>query len=246
MKVNDRSPTNTKDPAFRPTIWVTRTSPDNERTAGVLRQLGFDALALPALRVDGLPAKALDEQPDAIVFTSVNGVRHHSICPALLDIPVFAVGDRTAQSAALAGYTKVVSADGDVSDLERLIVQSLPPGSRLLHLSARRPAGDLTGNLHRKGYRAIRMAVYETRENTAADLLACLPCLERIGGIMIHSPRAGRVMRCCLDKSPRRFDGIVYCISAAAAAPFVGMEGIDIRVAARPDEAAMLNLIGNT
>ncbi len=246
MKVSDRSPTNTKDPAFRPRIWVTRTSPDNEKTAGALRQLGFDALALPALRADGLPAKTLDEQPDAIVFTSVNGVRHHSICPALLDIPVFAVGNRTAQSAALAGYTRVVSADGDVSDLERLIVQSLPPGSRLLHLSARRPAGDLTGNLDRREYRAIRMAVYETRENTVADLLAYLPGLERISGIMIHSPRAGRVVRCCLDRFPRRFDGVVYCISDAAAAHFLGMEGIDIRVAARPDEAAMLNLIGNT
>ena len=244
--MSDRSPKQTGDSAFGPTIWITRTSPDNEKTVDALRRLGLEALALPVLRVKGLPAKALNEQPDAIVFTSVNGVRHHSICPALLDIPVFAVGNRTAQSAALAGYTKVVSADGDVSDLERLIVRSLPPGSRLRHLSARRPAGDLTGNLHRKGYRAIRMAVYETRENTAADLLACLPCLERIGGIMIHSPRAGRVVRCCLDKLPRRFDGIVYCISAAAAAPFVGMEGIDIRVAARPDEAAMLNLIGNT
>lgn len=246
MKVSDRSPTNTKDPALGPTIWATRTSPDNDKTADALRRLGCDALAVPVLRVAALPAKALDEQPDAIVFTSLNGVRHHSICPALLDIPVFAVGDRTAQSAALAGYTQVVSADGDVSDLERLIVQSLPPGSRLLHLSARRPAGDLTGDLHRKGYLAIRMAVYETRENAVTDLLACLPSLERIGGILIHSPRAGRVVRCCLDQSPRRFDGVVYCISDAAAAPVVGMEGIDIRVAARPDEASMLALIGNT
>ena len=235
-----------KDPAFAPTIWVTRTSPDNEKTADALRLVGFNALAVPVLRVEGLPAKALDEQTDAIVFTSANGVRHHSICPALLDIPVFAVGGRTAQSAALAGYTQVVSADGDVSDLERLIVQSLPQGSRLLHLSARRPAGDLTGNLHRKGYFAIRLAVYETLENAVTDLLACLPALERIGGILIHSPRAGRVVRCCLDKSPKRFDGIVYCISDAAAARFVGMERIDIRVAARPDEAAMLNLISNT
>ena len=244
--MSDRSPKQTGDSAFGPTIWITRTSPDNEKTVDALRRLGLEALALPVLRVKGLPAKALNEQPDAIVFTSVNGVRHHSICPALLDIPVFAVGNRTAQSAALAGYTKVVSADGDVSDLERLIVQFLPPGSRLLHLSARRPAGDLTGNLDRREYRAIRMAVYETRENTVADLLAYLPGLERIGGIMIHSPRAGRVVRCCLDRFPRRFDGVVYCISDAAAAHFVGMEGIDICVAARPDEAAMLNLIGNT
>ena len=63
---------------------------------------------------------------------------------------------------------------------------------------------------------------------------------------MIRSPRVGRVVRCCLDRFPRRFDGVVYCIPDAAAARFVGMEGIDIRVAAKPDEAEMLKLIGKT
>ena len=96
------------------------------------------------------------------------------------------------------------------------------------------------------GYSAKRIAVYETHENAVTGLLASLPGLQRVGGILIHSPRAGRVVRCCLDESERRFDGVIYCISAAAAAPFVGMEGIDIRVAARPDEASMLALIGNT
>lgn len=189
MKVSDRFPTHAKDPALGPTIWVTRTSPDNEKTAGALRRLGFDALAVPVLRVEGLPEKALDEPPDAIVFTSVNGVRHHSICPALLDIPAFAVGDRTAASAAHAGYTHVVSAAGDVLDLERLIVQSLPRGSRLLHFSVHRPAGDLTGNLRRKGYLATRKPVYETRDVAVAKLLASLPAPHEINGILIHSPR---------------------------------------------------------
>ena len=245
MKVSDRFPTHAKDPAFGPTIWVTRTSPDNENTASALRRLGFDALAVPVLRVEGLPAIASDEQPDAIVFTSVNGVRHHSICPALLDIPVFAVGDRTAESAAHAGYTHVASAAGDVLDLERLIVQSLPRGSRLLHFSAHRSAGDLTGNLRRKGYLATRKPVYETRDVAGAKLLASLPAPHEINGILIHSPRAGHVVKRCLERTSRPFRGIVYCISDAAAAPFEGKQAMDIRVAARPDEASMLALIAN-
>ena len=245
MKVSDRSPTPTDDPAFGPTIWVTRTSPDNEKTAGALRRLGFDALAVSVLRVEGLPEKALDEPPDAIVFTSVNGVRHHSICPALLDIPVFAVGDRTAASGAHAGYTHVVSAARDVLDLERLIVQSLPRGSRLLHFSAQRPAGDLTGNLRREGYLATRKPVYETRDVDVAKLSASLPAPHEVNGILIHSPRAGHVVKRCLERTSRPFRGIVYCISDAAAASFEGKQGMDIRVAARPDEASMLALIGN-
>ena len=246
MKVSDRLPPHPENPGFGPTIWITRTSPDNEKTASAMRQLGFDAVAVPALRVEGLPAKALDEQPDAIVFTSVNGVRHHSICPALLDIPVFAVGDRTAKSAAHAGYTHVVSAAGNVLDLERLIVQSLPRGRRLLHFSVHRPAGDLTGNLRRKGYFAMRKPVYETRDVAVAKLLASLPAPHEINGILIHSPRAGHVVKHCVERTSQPFEGIVYCISDAAAAPFEGKEGMDIRVAARPDEASMLALIGNS
>ena len=155
------------------------------------------------------------------------------------------MGDRTAESAAHAGYTHVVSAAGDVLDLERLIVQSLPRGNRLLHFSAHLPAGDLTGNLRRKGYLATRKPVYETRDVAVAKLLASLPAPHEINGILIHSPRAGHVVKRCLERTSRPFRGIVYCISDAAAAPFEGKQGMDIRVAARPDEASMLALIAN-
>ncbi|XAP78244.1 uroporphyrinogen-III synthase [Citromicrobium bathyomarinum] len=243
MEESDHSPTGLKDSAIRSSLWVSRTSPDNERTAKALRMAGYKAVAVPVLRVEGLSPKALADQPDAIVFTSMNGVRHHFLSQESLDIPVFAVGDRTAQSAVEAGFTQVFSAAGNVSDLERLIVESLPPGSRLLHLSARRPAGDLTGKLHRRGYLAMRIAVYETREIALAQLLASLPALNRIGGILIHSPRAGHAVRRCIDQFPKSFEGAVYCISEAAAAPFVEMQRINVRIAERPDEASMLALI---
>lgn len=243
MEESDHSPTGLKDSAIRSSLWVSRTSPDNEETANALRMAGYNAVAVPVLRVEGLSTKALADQPDAIVFTSMNGVRHHFLSQVSLDIPVFAVGDRTAQSAVEAGFTQVFSAAGNVSDLERLIVESLPPGSRLLHLSARRPAGDLTGNLHRRGYLAMRIAVYETCEIAIAQLLAALPAMDRIGGILIHSPRAARVVRRCLDQSFKPFDGVVYCISEAAAAPFVEMQRINVCIAERPDEASMLALI---
>lgn len=243
MEGSDQSPTGLRDSAIRSSLWVSRTSPDNEGTANALRMAGYNAVVVPVLNLQGLPAKALVDQPGAIVFTSMNGVRHHFLTQESLGIPVFAVGDRTAKSAAEAGFTQVFSAAGNVSDLERLIIESLAPGSRLLHLSARRPAGDLTGNLHRRGYLAMRIAVYKTREIAIAQLLAALPALDRIGGILIHSPRAARVVRRCLDQSANPFDGVVYCISEAAAAPFMEMERIKVRIAVRPDEASMLALI---
>lgn len=242
---NDRARPRTQKSVLAPVIWITRTSPENERTAGALRLLGYDALCEPVLRVDGLPPTASDGKPDALVFTSVNGVRHHPLRRDLCDLPVFAVGDRTAESAARVGYSKVISAAGDVRDLERQIVRALLPGSRLLHYAALRPAGDLTGNLNRKGYLAERIPVYRTCDVSASYLLSNLAQhrLDEISGICVHSPRGGRVVRRCLERMSRTFDGIVYCISETAADVFSDMQELDVRVAARPDEVSMLALI---
>ena len=66
-----------------------------------------------------------------------------------------------------------------------------------------------------------------------------------LAAALIHSPRAGHVVKHCVERTSQPFGGVVYCISNAAAAPFEGKQGMDTRVAARPDEASMLALIGN-
>lgn len=86
-------------PADAPLVWVTQTAPDKKRTALILAGMGYRAIFVPALEVEPLVAKDIDAQPDAIVFTSRNGVRFHPRDHAARQVPVFAVGDRTAQVA---------------------------------------------------------------------------------------------------------------------------------------------------
>ena len=98
----------------------------------------------------------LDDGPwDAILLTSVNALsapsrwRRSGRSRAL---PVFAVGERTAQAAREQGFTDVTSAEGNVSDLADLVAARLTPPARLLYLAGEERAGDLAGALRAKGF----------------------------------------------------------------------------------------------
>ena len=220
-------------------IWVTRTAPDIARTAGRLEALGHDVVAVPVLAIRRVEGNAR-RLPAAIVFSSANGVRHHHAHDALLGLPVFAVGDRTADVAREAGYRRVFSAEGDVGDLQRLIIRSLPP-SRIVHFCAREAAGDLAGFLGGRGYEVERRVVYATEPVPLRALVDVRRSLPAVDGIMLHSPRAAaRVAKLLVGA---RWSGIVWCISHACARELAGVPGITPYVAARPTEEAMIEMV---
>ena len=106
-------------------ILVTRPEPDNTTTVAALRAKGHIVLSAPMLRFEAVP---LQDDPDAsygaVIVTSANALRAiagQSVLPMLLDLPLFAVGDKTAEAARDAGFKKVFSADGDAAALRDLI-----------------------------------------------------------------------------------------------------------------------------
>lgn len=126
-------------------ILVTRPQPDNEATAASLRVRGFDVLLAPMLRFEPI---ALPDESDtdyaAVIITSANALRAVESQPAgrrLRDLPLFAVGDRTASAARKAGFGTVISAGGDGADLRDLVVAKVqgvkPPESKVQGFKSR-------------------------------------------------------------------------------------------------------------
>ncbi len=80
---------------------------------------------MPLLRVEPIADAELGAGPwAAVLFTSANAVRAvaaHRRFGELADLPVYTVGRRTQAAAAAAGFVSIVSADGDVNALVRLI-----------------------------------------------------------------------------------------------------------------------------
>lgn len=226
-----------------PAVWVTRTEPFCRLTAKRLSGMGYAPVIAPVLKVVPLRAPVALPVPDALVFTSLQGIRLHRFLPALAAVPVFAVGDHSARFARTHGYRQVISAAGDVHDLRRTIRDIMPPGASILHLGTARPAGDLAGMLREDGFAARLLPIYDVVEAGEPDLQWMAGELPAIEHILIHSPRAGRHVADWLSRQAPDWCGQAHCISGKAAAPFAGLTHAKVRVAARPDEASLLDLL---
>src|SRR6478752_3263974 len=113
-------------------LLVTRPEPDAGRTAATLRARGHVVLVLPLLRIEPMEQAAIDPGPfGALLVTSANAaaaVAQHARFAELRTLPVFAVGDRSAEAMRAVGFADVASAQGDVKDLASLVAARRKPG----------------------------------------------------------------------------------------------------------------------
>jgi len=77
----------------------------------------------------------------ALAFTSRNGVAAFAALSDDRSLPVFTVGDATAEAARTAGFAAVRSAAGALEDLARLLAEAAP--GLVLAPGALEPSGDL-------------------------------------------------------------------------------------------------------
>jgi uroporphyrinogen-III synthase len=105
-------------------LLLTRPEPDGARTAAALRARGHDVALAPLLRMEPIACDIPDKAYGAVVMTSANAARAVATHPrrdALMALPAFTVGGRSAQAARDAGFGDVRSADGDKADLGALL-----------------------------------------------------------------------------------------------------------------------------
>ncbi|HEY2177120.1 MAG TPA: uroporphyrinogen-III synthase [Caulobacteraceae bacterium] len=222
-------------------MWITRASPGAEETARRLRDLGCETVVAPVLAVRHIPAAIDLAGVGALAFTSANAVRAFAALTGVRDLAVFAVGNGTARAAGAAGFAEIVSADGDVAALARLIAaRNGELEGAVLHPTATEPAGDLVGELTRAGIAARRAAIYET---VAAEVPSdVLDNLDLFAGVVVHSPRAGRRLAKILRDAPAPHLR-AWCLSPAVAATLAGLAIGPVIAAPLPSEDALLSLI---
>lgn len=166
----------------------------------------------------------------ALAFTSRNGVEAFAALSEARALPVFTVGDATAAAASAAGFASVRSAAGALEDLARLLAAAAP--GPVLAPGALEPAGDLAALL--AGRVEVRALPVYQAVGTGAGAPAAFDA------VLVHSPRAGRALAALGPFAGQS----AAAISEAAAAPLRSVSGLEIRVAARPDEAALLEALG--
>ena len=224
-------------------VVVTRPQADGERTAATLEALGHEVLVAPLMRIDPVAAN-LAGTWSAIVITSANALQ---AAPDTADktLPVFAVGDRSAEAARRAGFAKVSSANGDIKDLIRLVAaRTVGARAPLLYLAGEERAGDLVAQLAACGIDAEMKIVYRAVVEAfppvlaaaleSGDVDAVLHLSRRSAELFVEGARASGVAGPAEDVRH-------LCLSSQVAEPLIGASRI--AVAARPEEAALIALL---
>ena len=235
-------------------LLVTRPDEDASATIAALEALGHEAIASPLLTIQSMVDAAIpDENWQAILITSANGARAiaaHADFERLKSVPVLTVGAASAEAAHEAGFSSVVSAEGNVDTLVALAASKLNPSAGpLLHVAGSVTAGDLKGGLEAHGFRVERVVLYEA---LAAEHLPGMAreVLEAgtVDGVLFYSPRtaasfANLVREAELEAALKTLTA--YCLSAPVAEALAGLPFCDIRVSDEPKQPALLSLIGN-
>jgi uroporphyrinogen-III synthase len=233
-------------------ILVTRPSEEAERTAATLRALGHDVMLAPMLTIEPVRDAGFGAGPfAAVLLTSGNAARalmQHPERAALAALPAFAVGAQTAAAAKQAGFSDVLSADGDGADLVRLVAAHIADrAAPLLYLAGSDRARDIGGELARGGINVVTAIIYRA---CAAPVLPdhARSALARnaIDGVLHFSRRSAAVFVDCAAASglSAQIRSLThFCLSARASEPLQACKAADIRIAPHPDEAALVGLL---
>jgi len=230
-------------------ILVTRPQPDASGTAARLQAAGHHALVDPMLIVEPLPGARLpDGRFDAVALTSVNGARAlmaRTELQGLRDLPLYAVGRRTA-AAAPEGFSSLYVAGGDGEALVALLREKLPRGSRILHVCGEDRAVDLGAALAGDGISVGLFELYRARaaERFSPATVAALRGRQIDAAFHFSLRTATTVAECARQAGViAEFASIDhFCFSAGVAAPLIAT-GWRTHIAQTPTEEGLFALL---
>jgi uroporphyrinogen-III synthase len=142
-----------------PRILITRPEPGASRTAGRLRNAGYEPVVLPLTRIERLAFEIPEGPFDAVVLTSAQALAGVDVTP-FASIPIVAVGDMTANAAREAGIARIETASGSAESVANLARSTFRPHSRLLYLCGKVRRPELESLLDQAGFFVTAVETY--------------------------------------------------------------------------------------
>lgn len=226
------------------TLWLTRPTSDSETMARMLAPRGIASVIAPLTEITSCPYILPSTTPDAILLTS----RHAAVAlPAKWSaLPVYCVGEATAQAAQAAGYRHVIAGARDLLSLLPQIAATLS-GKTLFYPSAADIAVDVVSLLAARNVTVTRVITYQA---VAADHLPP-PVMEplrqgTLDGAVFFSARTAEIAATLLQRAEfaetaARVDA--YCLSLPVAEAAAALPWRRVHVAAVPTLAALCDSI---
>lgn len=229
------------------TVLITRPEEEYADTAAMVTALGYQPVPCPMMKVENVTADFSDiAKFQALIFTSAGAIPPFCAQSSARDLPVYTVGDVTAERARAAGFTKVTSAGADLAALEVLLrSENLSADKPVLHVSG----VDIVRPMDVPNLTVERRVVYR------AGLLANLPEQAQMeirnqspAIALFYSARTAQAFAEAIKKdrlAHQLMSTKALCLADSMVESLRDLPWRGIRVAERPDRAGMQALIAD-
>ena len=223
-------------------ILLTRPREDSEILAREIAVQGYNPVIEPMMEIINLPVILPDlKKFSGLVFTSANGVRAFGKISSDRTLPVYAVGEATADETTRAGFKTAHNCGGTLESLNSYLAQHQI--TNVLHLSGTHIAGNVIAG----GAPVPRLALYEGRAaESISPALAELLKKGDIAKILFYSPRTAKIFTNLVKKHDMATNiGVctALCLSDSVVNFLSDLPWKKIEVAAAPDRAHILRLL---
>ena len=220
-------------------LLITRPEPGAAETYDTLLEMGHEPVIEPLL-VYVPTGETVDlTGVQALAATSAEGIRAFARQSRRRNLPVFTVGEATAQAARAAKFSDVRSAAGDATALSRLLANLDPQRGAVVHLAGR----DVARKLSIPGLEIRRVVLYAA-EAASGFSPGVAQALSKgsFGGVLLFSPRTAQIFAKLMRSSGIKPGSLIgYCLSSAVARGLGGL--CSTRIAERPTQDELLALI---
>ena len=146
-------------------ILITRPLDDSEEIILKFRDLGHKVSHMPVIEIEKVSFQDIDfGEYKALIFTSANSLKFLDTKKIHKKVFCFCVGLATEKKVLQLGFQNVITAEGNVRNLEELIQQNFNSSDgKILYISGEVISNDLDKNLNLKGYNVKRIINYKTK-----------------------------------------------------------------------------------
>lgn len=229
-------------------ILLTRPHKDSQATADILQTKNMSSAIQPMFEIIEHDVVISDDDYQAIIFTSRHSVTSFARQSDQRNIPVYCVGNHTAQCAADHHFETVFSADGDATDLSALIQKNLSlKNGKILRLTGYPDSDFLSAELQIIGYEIDIVQLYHPEPvATLSDITIDLLNRGKLDGVLFFSPQTAAHFYTLLTDSNlaqtcRTLKA--WCISDKTALALNDLPFNEIHIASRPTHNALIDLI---
>jgi uroporphyrinogen-III synthase len=230
-------------------ILVTRPRFDAERTAARLEARGHEAIIDSLLKIESMPFQIGGKKFDAVVITSASALHAaaNETFASFFSIPIFVVGPHSGEVAREAGFRNVKICGGNVRALANEMGATLARDARVLYLAGVDRAQNLAAMVQSAGIEVETAVVYRAvpavrfTEDTAALLRG-----GKIDAVLHYSARSAGIFIDLVQKEKleNALQKVRHLCLSDAVASVLRDAGLRTETAARPDEDALLALLG--